>query len=98
MAIDGDWNIAVNSPMGKQESKITFASDGSTLTGTQSAQGNSQPVNNGKIDGDTVTWSASITTPFPMTLEFTGTLAGDSLDGSVKAGSFGSFPFTGVRA
>ena len=43
-------------------------------------------------------WSASITSPFPMTLEFTGKLAGESLDGSVKAGSFGSFPFTGVRA
>jgi len=97
MAIDGDWNIAVNSPMGKQESKLSFQSDGSTITGTASAQGQTQAISNGTIDGDTVKWSASITTPFPMTLEFTGTLAGDSLDGSVKAGSFGSFPFTGVR-
>jgi hypothetical protein len=97
MAIDGDWTIVVNSPMGKQESKLTFKAEGSTLTGTQSGQGASQPIANGSIDGDTVKWSASITSPFPMTLEFTGTLAGDSLDGSVKAGSFGAFPFTGVR-
>jgi hypothetical protein len=33
-----------------------------------------------------------------MTLEFTGTLAGDTLNGNVKAGSFGSFPFKGSRA
>ena len=98
MAIDGDWNIAVNSPMGKQESKLTFSSEGGTLTGTQTAPQGSQPISGGSIDGDTVKWSASITSPFPMTLEFTGKLAGDSLDGSVKAGSFGSFPFTGVRA
>ncbi len=98
MAIDGDWNIAVNSPMGKQESKLSFTSDGSTLTGSATAQGQTQPISNGTIEGDAVKWSASITTPFPMTLEFTGTLAGDSLNGNVKAGSFGSFPFTGTRA
>ncbi len=98
MAIDGTWNIAVNSPMGKQESVLTFASSGSDLTGSAAAQGQSTPITDGKIDGDKVSWKASITTPFPMTLEFTGTLAGDSLDGSVKAGAFGSFPFTGVRA
>ncbi len=97
MAIDGDWTITVNSPMGKQESKVSFKAEGSTLTGVQAGQGGSQPISGGSIEGDTVKWSASITSPFPMTLEFTGKLAGDSLDGSVKAGSFGSFPFTGVR-
>ena len=98
MAIDGDWNIAVNSPMGKQESKLSFQSDGSTVTGSASAQGQTQAISNGTIDGDTVKWSASITTPFPMTLEFTGKVEGDTLNGSVKAGAFGSFPFTGSRA
>jgi len=97
MAIDGDWNITVNSPMGKQESKLSFASNGSEVTGTAAAQGQTSPITDGKIDGDKVTWKAAITSPMPMTLEFTGTLAGDSLDGSVKAGAFGSFPFTGVR-
>jgi len=32
-----------------------------------------------------------------MTLDFSGTVEGDKLTGSVKAGSFGSFPFTGTR-
>ncbi|HEY2660091.1 MAG TPA: hypothetical protein VGI79_10240 [Caulobacteraceae bacterium] len=98
MSVDGTWNITVNSPMGAQPSTLTLAADGATLTGTQSAQGNTQPIVNGKVDGDTVTWSNSITTPFPMTLEFTGKVEGDTLNGSVKAGAFGSFPFTGGRA
>ncbi len=98
MSVDGTWNITVNSPMGAQPSTLTLAADGATLTGTQSAQGNTQPIANGKVDGDTVTWSNSITTPFPMTLEFTGKVEGDTLNGSVKAGAFGSFPFTGGRA
>ena len=98
MSVDGTWNITVNSPMGAQPSTLTLAADGATLTGTQSAQGNTQPIANGKVDGDTVTWSNSITTPFPMTLEFTGKVEGDTLNGTVKAGAFGSFPFTGGRA
>jgi hypothetical protein len=98
MSVDGNWTVTVKSPMGAQASTLTLSSEGGALTGTQSAQGNTQPIANGKIDGDTVTWSNSITTPFPMTLEFTGKLDGDTLNGSVKAGSFGSFPFTGERA
>jgi hypothetical protein len=97
MSVDGTWNVTVNSPMGAQPSTLTLKADGGVLTGTQSAQGNTQPIANGKVDGDVVTWSNSITTPFPMTLEFTGKLDGDTLNGSVKAGSFGSFPFTGNR-
>jgi len=33
----------------------------------------------------------------PLTLDFTGAVDGDTLSGSVKAGSFGSFPFSGTR-
>jgi hypothetical protein len=98
MSVDGTWNVTVNSPMGAQPSTLTLMSEGGALTGSQTAQGATQPIANGKIDGDTVTWSNSITTPFPMTLEFTGKLDGDTLNGSVKAGAFGAFPFTGSRA
>jgi hypothetical protein len=98
MSVDGDWNITVNSPMGPQTSKLTLKADGATLTGSAQAQGGSSDIANGKVDGDSVSWSNTITTPFPMTLEFSGTVAGDTLNGSVKAGSFGSFPFTGTRA
>jgi hypothetical protein len=98
MSVDGTWNITVNSPMGPQPSTLVLTADGDSLTGSQSAQGSTSPISNGKIDGDTLTWSNSITTPFPMTLEFTGKVDGDTLTGSVKAGSFGSFPFAGGRA
>ena len=98
MSIDGNWSITVKSPMGDQVSTLSLKADGAALTGTQSAQGQTSPIANGKADGDSVSWSNSVTTPFPMTLEFTGTVSGDSLTGSVKAGNFGSFPFAGGRA
>ena len=43
------------------------------------------------------TWSAKISNPMPLPLDFSGTVEGDKLSGSVKAGVFGSFPFTGNR-
>jgi hypothetical protein len=98
MSIDGKWNTVVKSPMGDQKSEVTFKAEGSTLTGTAVAQGNSQALQDGKIDGNAISWKISITTPMPMTLEFTGTLDGDKMSGNVKAGAFGSFPWSGERA
>ena len=96
MAIDGKWEITINSPMGTQKAQLELAASGGALTGTQHAQGSSQPVSNGKVDGNAVSWSANITSPMPMTLEFSGSVEGDSIKGSVKAGAFGSFPFSGA--
>ena len=98
MAIDGNWEITINSPMGAQKAKLELKADGAALSGTQHAQGSSQPVANGKVDGNNVSWSANITSPMPMTLEFSGSVDGDAIKGSVKAGAFGSFPFNGARA
>jgi hypothetical protein len=97
MSADGVWNITVNSPLGPQASSLTLKAEGAVLTGSQSAMGDTRPISSGKIDGNTVSWSNSVTSPFPMNLEFTGKVEGDSLNGSVKAGGFGSFPFTGKR-
>jgi len=97
MAIDGKWEIVINSPLGAQKASLELATDGASLTGTQSAAQGSGPLENGKVDGNSLSWSAKISSPMPMTLDFAGTVDGDKLSGSVKAGSFGSFPFAGNR-
>ena len=91
MAVDGKWNITV-------KSELNLKTDGDKLTGTASGAQGSNEIANGKVDGDNVSWSADIKQPFPMTLEFAGKVDGDAISGNVKAGSFGSFPFTGNRA
>ena len=97
MAVDGKWQIVINSPLGAQKATLDIATDGTALTGTQQAAQGSGPLENGKVDGNNVAWSAKISSPMPLTLDFTGTVDGDKLSGSVKAGSFGSFPFNGNR-
>lgn len=98
MAVDGKWEIVINSPLGAQKASLEIKTDGNLLTGTQQAAQGSGPLENGKVDGNALAWSAKITNPMPLTLDFTGTVEGDKLSGSVKAGAFGSFPFTGSRS
>lgn len=97
MSVDGAWKTTINSPMGVQEGELDINSSGDSFTGKMKGRMGEQDIS-GKVDGDTLTWSASITSPFPMTLEFTVTVSGDAMNGSVKAGAFGSSPLTGVRA
>ena len=52
----------------------------------------------GKIDGDTLTWSTDITNPMPMKLEFSAKVEGDKMSGNCKLGMFGNASLTGERA
>ncbi len=99
MATDGKWQLTINTPMGAQQSTLTLSANGDSLSGTQSASsGDERPIEDGTIAGDSLSWKASITKPMPMTLEFSATVQGDSMSGSVKLGPFGTQSFRGVRA
>jgi hypothetical protein len=99
MSFDGTWNCSVDSPMGKQEMKITLASNGGQLTGTLSspAMGDTD-LKEGTAEGNSARWKCSLTKPMAMSLDFTAKLDGESLSGEVRLGFMGKAKFTGVRA
>jgi hypothetical protein len=98
MAVDGTWNLTMSTPMGERNATLDLKSSGGTLTGTQGADGNSTEIFDGTVNGDDVAWKVSITNPMPLTLDFSGKVAGDSISGEMGIGPMGSFPFTGIRA
>jgi hypothetical protein len=98
MAVDGNWNLTMSTPMGDRNATLTLKNSDGTLTGTQGADGNSTEIFDGTADGDDVAWKVSITNPMPLTLAFSGTVSGDSISGEMGIGPMGSFPFTGTRA
>jgi hypothetical protein len=98
MAVDGNWNITMSTPMGDRQTTLSVKSAGGALTGTQEAEGNSVEIFDGKANGDDLFWKVSITSPMPLTLEFSGKVSGDSISGEMGLGPMGSFPFTGKRA
>ncbi len=97
-AADGTWNLTMQTPMGDRKTTLTVTSSGTTLQGQQSADGNNTDIFDGTVDGNTVAWKVNIVSPMPMTLEFKGTIEGASMSGSMTAGAFGSWPFSGQRA
>jgi hypothetical protein len=98
MSADGTWNLTLQTPMGEQKSTLTLSTAGGALTGKQEAQGNTSDIAEGSVNGNELSWQVSITNPMPLTLTFTGTVDGNSLNGSADTGMFGSFPFEGTRA
>lgn len=97
MSADGNWKITINTPMGAQEVTAEIKTNGDTFTGKTSGRMGDSEIS-GKVNGDTLSWSANITQPMPMTLEFEATVSGDSMTGNVKLGAFGNAPLSGVRA
>ena len=98
MTVDGTWNITLKTPMGEQSSTVELAADGTSLTGTQSGNGESGPIYDGKADGDSASWKVDITRPMKLTVSFKATVEGDSISGTARAGMFGSSSFSGARA
>lgn len=98
MSFAGTWNTTMNTPMGAQNGTLTLEEAGGALTGKMAGPQGDIEIKDGAIDGDSATWKADITSPMPMTLEFSATAAGDTLNGSVKLGAFGNATFEGTRA
>ena len=98
MSVAGTYNTVVKSPMGDQSGTFTVVpGDDGTFTGSMAGGMGSMDVEDGKIDGDKLTWKMNMTVPMPMTLDCEATVNGDQLTGNVNAGAFGAMPLTGER-
>ena len=98
MTADGNWNLVVSTPMGERHGSLSLKTEGSTVKGSQMADGNSTEIFDGTVNGNEISWRVSITDPMPMTLEFTGTVDGNEIAGTVKLGEFGNSSFSGNRS
>jgi hypothetical protein len=70
MTADGNWNLVVSTPMGERHGSLSLKTEGTTVKGSQMADGNSTEIFDGTINGNEISWKVSITDPMPMTLEF----------------------------
>lgn len=98
MTADGNWTLVVSTPMGERRATLSARTEGNTLKGSQMADGNSVEIFDENVDGNQVSWKVSITEPMPMTLEFSGSINGGELSGTVTLGAFGSSSFSGTRS
>jgi hypothetical protein len=98
MSADGTWEITMETPMGAQAGTLELKTSGNALTGAMKSAMGEIDLTDGTVDGDNLTWKASMAQPMPMTLEFTAKVAGDEISGDVSLGTFGNAKFSGKRS
>lgn len=99
MAVDGTYNIQLNTPMGTQTGKLTLKSDGNSLSGSVVSEMGEQAFRGGTVTGDEFAWSMQVSSPMgDMKVDFKGSVNADEISGQVQLGSFGSADFKGTRA
>jgi hypothetical protein len=98
MSAQGTWKLTMDTPIGERRATLTLAADGAALSGQMIAEeGNATDIYEGKVAANGGSWKADIKNPMPLTLEFSATVDGDKMTGSVST-ALGSWPFSGSRS
>ncbi|HET8709933.1 MAG TPA: hypothetical protein VFM32_01055, partial [Spongiibacteraceae bacterium] len=99
-SVDGAWTVIVKSPMGPMETKLVLKTVDGKLTGEQSGEGSTTPIEQASYDSNTgnISWSNKVTKPMKITSTFSGKVESNQISGKVKAGFMGSFSFTGAKS
>ena len=97
--VAGTWALVSESPQGTNEGTLTVTQNGATLTGTMSTvQFGSSPISDGRVVGRRMSWALTLNFGGQeFTLTYSGQVDGNRISGTVTAGEFGSFPFTGEK-
>jgi cytochrome P450 len=92
------WRCTMQTPAGPQEMTAHLVRNGKELTGRMESPMGGEDILDGKINGDTLTWTMKVSKPMPIKLSFDVKVEGDQMTGKVKLGIFGSAALTGHRA
>jgi len=92
--VTGKWRAEFTTPDGTQRvNTFTFKAEGGTLTGTVAGSQDETPIKDGKISGDSVSFTAE--RPFG-TMTYKGTVQGDEMKLTVQF-SESNFDITAKR-
>jgi hypothetical protein len=80
-SVDGKWTAEVPGRNGTQTNTFTFKASGGTVEGSVSTQRGDTPIADGKLDGDTLTFSVSRPGRDGATMKtaYTGKVSGDTI-------------------
>lgn len=95
--ISGVWLLDVESPMGREEIVARFEQSGRALSGVMNAKGADVPLRGG-IEGQAIQFDMTFEIRGqPLTLQYTGTVEGEGMSGTVQFGPMGTGRFSGQR-
>ena len=95
--VTGTWELNVESPMGSRASDAIFTQTGETLGGKMVSPRGEVPLN-GTIKGDAIAFGLNVNVQGQnLQIDYTGTVTGDTMSGTVVFGSFGDGKWTGKK-
>ncbi len=96
----GTWRWEHQDPASGQTIKdvLTLSSANGNISGSYEMAGVAYDVNNGKLDGNTLSWEFNLDAEGQViNISFSGTISGDAIAGTVNIGDFGEFPWEAAR-
>ena len=91
------WELTLSTPMGPQVMTAQIVRGGDSFAGTVSSGEMGVREITGKISGNTLTWTLSLTKPVSIKLGFEANVDRDKMTGTVKLGMFGKAALAGKR-
>ena len=97
MAIDGAYEITLQTPIGPQKGKLILKTDGGTLSGTSEGPLGVDPFHDGTVNGDEFEFMVETKSPMgPIKVTMKGKVEGNRLTGEANT-PLGPAPVTGKR-
>lgn len=95
--VTGTWELLVESPMGTRPSDAVFTQTGEALGGKMVSPRGETPLT-GTLKGDAIAFGINVNVQGQsLQIDYTGTVTGDTMSGTVVFGSFGDGKWTGKR-
>ncbi|HTK52296.1 MAG TPA: amidohydrolase family protein [Gemmatimonadaceae bacterium] len=96
--VAGTWVMTVNGPQGAMTSTMTLTQTSDAIDGNMISEFGTAAISEGRVNGRTVTWSAS----FQMggertTVNFEADVDGSRMTGRLRAGEMGAMTFTAEK-
>lgn len=98
--VSGNWTFTVNSPQGPMDVSAVFRQSGNLLSGSMTSPLGTVSLREGTTSGSSLTFKISVDIPDQgsITVTFTGSVRGNSISGTVDAGTMGKMDFTGSKS
>jgi hypothetical protein len=89
MAVEGAWDVEMKTRMGPQKGVLTINRAGGAFTGSFTSALGDVEIGDGKVDGDTLSWTMEVTKPIKLKMSGVAAVKGDIIEGEVDGGMLG---------
>lgn len=96
--VTGEWELTITSQRGERTQTAKFEQDGENITVTMQGRRGGEMTGEGTIKGNEIEWTITRSTQRgEFTITYTGKVSGDTMEGEVQMGDFGSFEWKASR-